>query len=102
MPLPDNAKNVTVRELAQAANVSIGTVSRALKGQPGLSEHTRAQVLRVAHELGYDLGKLRTGQPRRILFLYSRLLDSLATNQFYSVVLHGAETACREAGILLS
>ena len=103
MPLPDvNAKNVTVRELAQAANVSIGTVSRALKGQPGLSEQTRAQVLRVAHELGYDLGKLRTGKPRRILFLYSRLLDSLATNQFYSVVLHGAETACREAGILLS
>jgi len=96
------AKNVTVRELAQAANVSIGTVSRALKGQPGLSAQTRAEVLRVAQEMGYDLGKLRTGKPRRILFLYNRLLDSLATNQFYSFVLHGAETACREAGISLS
>lgn len=95
-------KNVTIRELAQAANVSIGTVSRALKGQPGLSAQTRADVLRVALELGYDLGKLRVNKPRRILFLYNRLIDSLVTNEFYSVVLHGAETACREAGVSLS
>ena len=95
-------KKVTIRELAQAANVSIGTVSRALKGQAGLSAQTRAEVLRVAEELGYDVGKLRTGKPRRILFLYNRQIDSLATNQFYSVVLHGAEIACRDAGVSLS
>ncbi len=95
-------KKVTIRELAQAANVSIGTVSRALKGQPGLSAQTRAEVLRVAQELGYDVGKLRTGKPRRILFLYNRQIDSVATNQFYSVVLHGAEIACRDAGVSLS
>jgi len=95
-------KNVTIRELARAANVSIGTVSRALKGQPGLSGQTRAEVLRVAQEMGYDLGKLRTGKPRRALFLYSRQLSSLATNHFYSIVLHGVETACRDAGVSLS
>jgi LacI family repressor for deo operon, udp, cdd, tsx, nupC, and nupG len=95
-------KNVTIRELAQAAKVSIGTVSRALKNQPGLSAQTRAEVLRVAQAMGYDLGKLRTGKPRRILFLYSRQLDALATNQFYSVVLHGVESACRKAGVSLS
>ena len=95
-------KNVTIRELARAANVSIGTVSRALKGQPGLSGQTRAEVLRVAQQMGYDLGKLRTGKPRRVLFLYSRQLSSLATNHFYSIVLHGVETACRDAGVSLS
>lgn len=95
-------KSVTIRELAQAAQVSIGTVSRALKGQPGLSAQTRAAVLQVAQKLGYDVGKLRSGKPRRVLFLYNRHIDSLATNQFYSVVLHGAETACREAGVSLS
>ncbi len=100
-----SSKNVTVRELAQAAKVSIGTVSRALKGQPGLSAQTRAEVLRVAQAMGYDLGKLRNSRPRRILFLYSRHIggaDWLATNQFYSVVLHGTESACREAGVSLS
>lgn len=95
-------RGVTIRELAQAAGVSIGTVSRALKGQPGLSEETRAEVLAVAQRLGYDTAKLRTGKPRRILFLYSRSIGSLANNPFYSYVLHGAETACREAGVPLS
>ena len=95
-------RGVTIRELAQAAGVSIGTVSRALKGQPGLSEQTRSQVLEVAQKLGYDTAKLRTGKPRRMLFLYSRHLGSLATNPFYSYVLHGAETVCREAGVPLS
>ena len=95
-------RGVTIRELAQAAGVSIGTVSRALKGQPGLSEQTRAQVMEVAQQLGYDTAKLRTGKPRRMLFLYSRHMGSLASNPFYSYVLHGAETACREAGVPLS
>ena len=69
-------RGVTIRELAEAAGVSIGTVSRALKGQPGLSEQTRAQVLSVAQQLGYDTAKLRTGKPRRLLFLYSRTIAS--------------------------
>lgn len=95
-------RGVTIRELAQAAGVSIGTVSRALKGQPGLSEQTRSQVLEVAQQLGYDTAKLRSGKPRRMLFLYSRHMGSLANNPFYSYVLHGAETVCREAGVPLS
>lgn len=95
-------RGVTIRELAEAAGVSIGTVSRALKGQPGLSEQTRAQVLSVAQQLGYDTAKLRTGKPRRLLFLYSRTIGSLANNPFYSYVLHGAETACRDPGVPLS
>lgn len=90
--------NVTIRELAKLAGVSIGTVSRSLKGQPGPSATTRAEVLRVAEQHGYDLGRLRVGKPRRILLVYNRSLQgSLAANHFYSYVLHGVETACREA-----
>jgi DNA-binding LacI/PurR family transcriptional regulator len=96
------SKPVTIRKLALAANVSIGTVSRALKGQSGLSEQTRGEILKLAAEMGYDLGKLRSTRPRRILFVYNRELSSLATNPYYSHVLHGAETACREASVDLS
>lgn len=94
-------RRVTVRELAKKAGVSIGTVSRALKGQSGLSAQTREQVMKVAQELGYDLSKLRSGRPRRILLVYNRRLGSLAANEFYSHVLHGAESACREAQLVL-
>lgn len=90
--------HLTIRELARLAGVSIGTVSRALKGQPGPSASTRAEVLRVAAEHGYDLGRLRTAKPRRVLLVYNRSLQgSLLTNSFYSYVLHGVETACRDA-----
>ena len=96
------SKNVTVRDLAIAAGVSIGTVSRALKNQQGLSAQTRADVLRVAQELGYDVSKLRSGKPRRVLFLFNRAHTSLSANPFYSVVLQGVEQACREEHVSLS
>ncbi len=97
-----NKRNITIREVAVAAGVSIGTVSRALKGQSGLSEATRAKVIEVAGSLGYDYDKLREKRPRRILFLYRRAIGSLASNVFYSHVLHGAESCCRDAGVLVS
>ncbi len=97
-----NKRNTTIRDVAQAAGVSIGTVSRALKGQSGLSESTRAGVIQVAQKLGYNWEKLREKRPRRILFLYRRAIGSVASNVFYSHVLHGAEACCRDAGVLIS
>jgi DNA-binding LacI/PurR family transcriptional regulator len=97
-----NKRNTTIREVASAAGVSIGTVSRALKGQSGLSDATRSKVIEVAQALGYDYDKLREKRPRRILFLYRRAIGSLASNVFYSHVLHGAESCCRDAGVLVS
>ena len=53
--LPRGASaDVTVRDIAQAAGVSIGTVSRAMKNQRGLSDETRRHVREVARQLGYD------------------------------------------------
>lgn len=89
----------TVRDIALEAGVSTGTVSRALKGQPGLSEETRQQVLGVATSLGYDLGKLRPVKARRIGFLLHESHSGLTDNPFYFPVLHGVEVACRNSGI---
>lgn len=89
----------TIRDVAQAANVSIGTVSRALKNQPGLSEHTRARIVEVARSLGYDCGQLRP-RIRRLTFLLHRQHNNFAASPFFSHVLHGVEDACREHGIV--
>jgi DNA-binding LacI/PurR family transcriptional regulator len=93
---------VTIRDLARAANCSIGTVSRALKNQPGLGEPTRARILSTARELGYDFGRLRLGAIRRIAFLLHQQHKTLSSSPFYSPVLQGAEQACRRAGVALS
>ena len=44
---------VTIREIARRSGVSKGAVSYALNGQPGVSESTRARVLKVAEELNW-------------------------------------------------
>lgn len=95
-------KKVTIRDIADAAGVSIGTVSRALKNQSGLSEQTRAVIMRVAKKLGYDTAKLRSSKPGRLIFIYNRNIGSLVSNPFYSVVLQGVENACREEQVSLS
>lgn len=44
---------VTISDIADRAGVSIGAVSFALNGRPGVSEETRARVLEVADEMGW-------------------------------------------------
>ena len=46
-------ENVTIYEVAQAAGVSISTVSNALNRPDRVSGATRSRVLEVAHALGY-------------------------------------------------
>ena len=93
---------VTLRDIAEATGLSIGTVSRALKNQAGMTEVTRNQVRQAAEKMGYDFGQLKKGRIRRIAFLLHSQHNTLASSQFYSPVLHGAEAACRREGIALS
>lgn len=44
---------VNQRQIAEALNLSIITVSRALRGHPDLAEGTKLRVLQKAQELGY-------------------------------------------------
>lgn len=96
------ATPVTIRDIAKFAGVSAGTISRALKNEPGLTETTRQMVLSAAHQLGYDFSNLRRKRLRRLTFLLHRQHNTAASSPFYSPVLHGAEEACRKLGIVLS
>lgn len=44
---------VTIKDVAEAAGVSIGTVDRVLHGRPGVSEKSRKKVLKVIDEIGF-------------------------------------------------
>ncbi|MBD8657793.1 LacI family DNA-binding transcriptional regulator [Oxalobacteraceae sp. CFBP 13730] len=93
---------VTIRDIARATGYSIGTVSRALKNQDGLTDETRTRICATARELGYDVGNLRQSEIRRVAFLLHRQHNTQAASPFYLPVLHGAEDACRRRGIALS
>ncbi len=94
--------SITIRDVAKAAGLSIGTISRALKNEAGLTEETRKLVLDTAQQMGYDLCHLRQKKVRRLTFLLHHQHNTVASSPFYSPVLHGAAEACRKKGIILS
>lgn len=95
-------KPVRVRDIAEACGVSVGAVSRALKGQPGLREDTRLRIISVAEQKGYDFARLRSEKLKRVLFLLHRQHNISRALPFYSQLLLGIEDLCREQGIALS
>jgi LacI family transcriptional regulator len=46
-------ERVTIKELARASGVSVGTVSRALNGYTDVRPETRERIMRLARELDY-------------------------------------------------
>lgn len=46
-------KAITIKDLAEKLNISVSTVSRALKDNPEISQQTRKTVQALAKELGY-------------------------------------------------
>lgn len=93
--------SISLRELAQAAGVSVGTASRALKHQGGVSEATRQQILGLAQTLGYDIARLQAKPIERILFLMHADHATAEAAPFYAEVRRGAELACVQQGIEL-
>ena len=45
---------VTIKDIAELANTSYPSVSRALSGKPGVSSKTREKVLKIAKEMNYQ------------------------------------------------
>jgi LacI family transcriptional regulator len=82
----DEQKHFGVRDLARLANVSVGTVDRALNDRSGIREKTRDRILRLARDHGYapnlsaralsfKRSSLRIGLciPREIRYFYDQI-----------------------------
>jgi LacI family transcriptional regulator len=94
-----------IRQVADKAGVSIGTVSRVLNNKSGVGEETRQHVLSVAQELGYNSSKrsnLSTPSVTHLGFLNQVFTQDITSNPFYADVFHGVEQICRELHINLS
>jgi LacI family transcriptional regulator len=72
--------------IAELADVSIGTVDRALHGRPGINEATRQRILRIAEQISYTpnlaaralsvskaTARIGVCIPREIHFFYDQL-----------------------------
>jgi LacI family transcriptional regulator len=84
--MKNNRHRQGIHLIAQLAEVSIGTVDRALHGRPGINESTRQRILRIAEQISYtpnlaaralsvSKASARIGVciPREIRFFYDQL-----------------------------
>ncbi|MDG2385112.1 MAG: LacI family DNA-binding transcriptional regulator [Pirellulaceae bacterium] len=101
----------TVKDVARSADVSIGTVSRVLSGEPNVTKETTARVMKAVEQLGYSrLRKRKTiaaGQRlarKNIAMLLLGMDRSLASLPSVACGIHGAESALSGVGanVLLS
>ncbi|HET6488065.1 MAG TPA: substrate-binding domain-containing protein [Spirochaetia bacterium] len=87
--------NLTIRDVAKEANVSVATVSRVLNGRVGYTEETKARVLEVIDRLEFRRNALATGLVSRrtstIGVLLPRVSDRCST-----LLLHGIEDGAHE------
>jgi len=60
---------LTIRELAQLANVSPATVSIALNGKKGIGEDTRKRILKMAQQHNYSGAKYTQKKAKNVLVL---------------------------------
>ena len=91
---------VGIREVAERAGVSTGTVSKVLNRPQTVPAHTRQRVQHVIDELGYirnaSAHQLRAGSSRTI----GLLIQDIA-NPFFTEVARGVEQAASAAGSIV-
>ncbi len=89
--------NITIKDVAKAANVSVATVSRVLNNKNNVSEEAVRAVNRAVDDLGYSpnfLGRdLRKSETKRILAIIGTTEQS-----FYNDVLRGMQDAAYVEG----
>jgi LacI family transcriptional regulator len=86
-------RKTTIREVARAADVGIGTISRVLNSSSQVSQETRERVLAAIRRLGFR----PNAQARRILKRRSEMVCFLLSNRdflhpFHARILQGVES----------
>jgi len=86
-------RKTTIRDVAEAAGVGVGTISRVLNSSSQVSRETRARVLKAIRRLGFR----PNAQARRILRRRSETVCFLLSNRdflhpFHARILQGVES----------
>ena len=90
-------RRVRIEDVAAQADVSVATVSRALRGLPNVAASTRRRVVDVAEQLGYQpdpaAARLAAGRTNTVIAIVPHL-----GSWYFSNVVAGIEAVCTQAG----
>jgi LacI family transcriptional regulator len=86
----------TIKDIAEMAGVSVGTVDRALNNRGRISSQAKTRIEFIAEKLNYRKNKVAKSLANRKLNLKIALVLHIQSNEFFSEVLRGIERARTE------
>lgn len=92
--------NVTLKKISEVLNISISTVSRALKNHPDISGATKQKVIELAAVLDYEPNANAINLRRQNSMVFGLMLPSVS-NSFYDSFMSAVEEKCRTSGYSL-
>lgn len=93
----NQARRVSVRDIARVCGVSAMTVSRAINNAYGVHPKTRERILEAAREMGYIQNRLASNLSRRNTCTVGVIIPNIVQTMFPSVV-QSLEGALRAGG----
>ncbi|OQB82043.1 MAG: HTH-type transcriptional regulator DegA [Bacteroidetes bacterium ADurb.Bin123] len=79
----DQKRQIRIKDIAQRANVSIGTVDRVLHNRGEVSEETRETVMRIIKELDYHPNVMARALASKKKLLFATLLPTPLSREGY-------------------
>src|SRR5215475_10647036 len=91
---------VTMKQIAERAEVSIGTVSHVINGTAKVREKLRQRVLDAIRSLGYQPSQLARGLRRNKTSMLVMVMPDV-TNPFFPAVVRGVEDVAYKSSLCL-
>ena len=90
-------KRTTIYDIANALDVTVSTVSRALSNFPGISETTRKAVVEMAVKLDYKPNKLASALKSGKTYIIGVIVPSIQAH-FFASIIHSIEDELKDSG----
>lgn len=90
---------ITIKDIALLANVSVSTVSRAINGGKGVSEKVRAEILDLCRENGYRVNSVARSMVKKRTHSIGIIIPSVM-NPFYAEIVFHLENYSRSHGYM--
>jgi len=90
-------KRTTIYDIANALDVTVSTVSRALSNFPGISETTRKAVIEMAVKLDYKPNKLASALKSGKTYIIGVIVPSIQAH-FFASIIHSIEDELKDGG----
>lgn len=88
-------KQVTIKDLARTLNISVTTVSRAIRNAPDINPNTRKAVMELAESLNYEPNYIAQSLVKKQTKIIGVIVPSIQSN-YFSLALSGMTDVATE------